>query len=148
LNKQFSLAFNTEIGVGQALGGGTFPVFKNFFAGGLGSVRGFAQGSLGPRDITGNVKGGAKKLVLNGEIYTPFPGAGNDRTLRLYGFVDAGNVFGADEPIGFKDLRSAYGLGVSWSSPMGPLRLAWANPLTRQTGDRISRLQFQIGSTF
>jgi outer membrane protein insertion porin family len=148
LNKQFSLAFNTEIGVGQALGGGTFPVFKNFFAGGLGSVRGFAQGSLGPRDITGNVKGGAKKLVLNGEIYTPFPGAGNDRTLRLYGFVDAGNVFGADEPIGFKDLRSAYGLGVSWSSPMGPLRLAWANPLTRQTGDRITRLQFQIGSTF
>jgi len=73
---------------------------------------------------------------------------GNDRSLRLYGFVDAGNVFGQDEPIRMNELRSSYGAGLSWVSPMGPLRLAIANPVNKQSGDRINRLQFQIGNVF
>ncbi|MEY2622252.1 MAG: hypothetical protein RIT26_2072 [Pseudomonadota bacterium] len=148
LGKLYSLAFNADVGIGQSMGNNAYPVFKNYYVGGLGSVRGFAQGSLGPRDVTGFVTGGPKKLVLNGEFFAPFPGVGNDKSLRLYGFVDAGNVFGHDEPIRMNELRSSYGAGLSWVSPMGPLRLAIANPVNKQSGDRINRLQFQIGNVF
>lgn len=148
MGKKYAFALNADIGIGQGLGNNIYPVFKNFYVGGLGSVRGFAQGSLGPRDVTGFVTGGPKKLVLNGEFYAPFPGVGNDKSLRLYAFVDAGNVFGHDEPIRFNELRSSYGTGLSWVSPMGPLRLAVANPVNKQSGDRITRLQFQIGNSF
>lgn len=148
LGKLYALAFNADVGIGQSMGSHAYPVFKNYYVGGLGSVRGFAQGSLGPRDVTGFVTGGPKKLVLNGEFFAPFPGVGNDKSLRLYGFVDAGNVFGQDEPIRMNELRSSYGAGLSWVSPMGPLRLAVANPVNKQSGDRINRLQFQIGNVF
>ena len=111
-------------------------------------MRGFDQGSLGPRDITGLVVGGTKKIVMNAEVFAPFPGAGNDRTLRLYGFYDAGNVFGENDKFTLNDLRSSVGAGISWVSPMGPLRLAIANPTHKVSGDRIQRLQFQIGTSF
>jgi len=67
-------------------------VFKNYYSGGLGSVRGFDQGTLGPRDATGAILGGTKKITLNTEFMAPFPGAGNDRTLRWFTFIDVGNV--------------------------------------------------------
>lgn len=148
LSKQYTLAFNGELGWGRGLSGRPYPIFKNFYSGGLGSVRGFEQGTLGPRDVTGSSIGGPKKITLNGEVITPFPGAGNDRTLRLFGFVDVGNVFGEDEKLRFGDLRASVGLGVSWLSPIGPLRLAVAQPVRKFAGDRIQRLQFQIGTSF
>jgi len=148
LSKQYSLALNSEIGVGRGLNGQPFPIFKSFFVGGLGSVRGFDQGSLGPRDITGLVIGGAKKMVMNAEFFIPFPGAGNDKSLRMYGFYDMGNVFGENEAIRLAQLRSSYGMGISWVSPMGPLRFAIANPIKHLEGDRIQKLQFQIGTSF
>jgi len=86
--------------------------------------------------------------VLNAEVIAPFPGAGNDRTLRMFGFVDVGNVFGEAEKIDFGQLRASAGVGVSWISPLGPLRLAIAQPVRKFPGDRIQRLQFQIGSSF
>jgi len=149
LNKQFTLAFNGEIGWGQGLNGEEFPVIKNFYSGGLGSVRGFEQGSLGGRYSNSTVAiGGAKKLTLNGELITPFPGAGNDRTLRMFGFVDAGNVFQEKDAYSLQDLRASAGIGVSWISPVGPLRFALAQPLRRGPEDRIQRFQFQIGTAF
>ncbi|MGE0498889.1 MAG: outer membrane protein assembly factor BamA [Ramlibacter sp.] len=148
LNKQFTVAFNGEAGWGKGLGGRAFPVFKNFYSGGLGSVRGFEQGTLGPRDVTGASIGGPKKISLNAEIIAPFPGAGNDRTLRLFGFVDAGNVFGENEKMSFGQFRSSVGMGLSWISPIGPLRLAFARPVKKFAGDRIQKLQFQIGTSF
>ena len=148
LSRQFTLAFNAEAGWGKGLSGRPFPVFKNFYAGGLGSVRGFEQGTLGPRDVTGSSIGGPRKAVLNAEVIAPFPGAGNDRTLRMFGFVDVGNVFGEVEKIDFGQLRASAGVGVSWISPLGPLRLAIAQPVRKFPGDRIQRLQFQIGSSF
>jgi outer membrane protein insertion porin family len=148
LNKQYTLAFNGEAGWGKGLGDRPFPVFKNFYSGGLGSVRGFDQGTLGPKDVTGSSIGGPKKVTLNAEILTPFPGAGNDRTLRLFGFVDAGNVYGETEKIRFGDMRASAGVGLSWISPIGPLRLAIAQPIRKFAGDRIQRLQFQIGTSF
>jgi outer membrane protein insertion porin family len=148
LNKQFTVAFNGEFGWGRGLGASPYPVFKNFFAGGLGSVRGFEQGTLGPRDITGAYLGGPKKLLGAVELQAPLPGAGNDRTLRVFGFMDVGNVFGEQEKYSFKDMRASVGVGLSWISPVGPLRLAIANPVRKQAGDKIQKLQFQIGTTF
>ncbi|GAB4089826.1 outer membrane protein assembly factor BamA [Hydrogenophaga soli] len=148
LNKQFTLAFNTELGWGKGLGGRPFPVFKNFFGGGLGSVRGFEQGTLGSRDITGAFIGGPKKIGFNAELLAPFPGAGNDRTLRLFGFFDVGNVYGETEKVDFKLMRSSVGFGLSWLSPVGPLRIAFANPIRKFAGDKIQKVQFQIGTSF
>ena len=148
LNRQFTLAFNGELGWGKGLADRPFPVFKNFYSGGLGSVRGFDQGTLGPRDVTGSSIGGPRKITLNAEVITPFPGAGNDRTLRLFGFVDVGNVFGEEEKIRFGEMRASAGVGLSWISPIGPLRLAIANPVRKFAGDRIQKLQFQIGTSF
>jgi outer membrane protein insertion porin family len=148
LNKQFTVALNGELGWGKGLNGQPYPLFKNYYSGGLGSVRGFEQGSLGPRDASDLAVGGPKKLTLNAEVIAPFPGAGNDRTLRLYGFVDAGNVFGETEQYRLNDLRVSTGIGISWISPVGPLRIAIATPLRKKPGDRIERLQFQIGTSF
>jgi outer membrane protein insertion porin family len=148
LSKQFTLAFNGEVGWGKGLGGRPFPVFKNFYSGGLGSVRGFEQGTLGPRDVTGATIGGPKKVTLNAEVIAPFPGAGNDRSLRLFGFVDVGNVFGEFEPFRANQLRASTGFGLSWISPIGPLRIAAAHPIKKFPGDRIQKLQFQIGTSF
>ncbi|MEO8390350.1 MAG: outer membrane protein assembly factor BamA [Polaromonas sp.] len=148
LNKQFTVALNGEFGWGKGLSGQPYPLFKNYYSGGLGSVRGFEQGSLGPRDASDLAIGGPKKLTLNAELIAPFPGAGNDRTLRLYGFVDAGNVFGENERFRVNDLRASTGIGISWISPVGPLRIAIATPLRKLPGDRIERLQFQIGTSF
>ena len=149
LNKQFTVAFNGEIGVGTVVGDRPYPVFKNFYGGGLGSVRGFEQGSLGPQDASGTVVGGNRKLNLNAEILTPFPGAGNDRTLRLYGFMDVGSISGPDafNPDA-NSLRSSVGIGISWISPVGPLRLAFSKPVVKFEGDKIQNMQFQIGTSF
>lgn len=148
LSKQFTLAFNTELGWGKGLGGRPFPVFKNFFGGGLGSVRGFEQGTLGSRDITGAFIGGPKKIGFNAELLAPFPGAGNDRTLRLFGFFDVGNVYGETDKVDFGQMRSSVGFGLSWLSPVGPLRIAFANPIRKFAGDKIQKIQFQIGTSF
>ena len=152
LNKQFTAAFNGEVGLGMAVGDRSLPVFKNFYGGGLGSVRGFEQGSLGPKDVSGTVVGGTSKLNLNAELLTPFPGAGNDRTLRLYAFFDVGSVSGPDAGLVINEnsnsLRSSMGVGISWISPVGPLRLAFAKPVKKFGSDKIQSMQFQIGTSF
>ncbi len=148
LNRQYTVALNGELGWGKGLNGQPYPLFKNYYSGGLGSVRGFEQSSLGPRDSSDLATGGPKKVTLNAEVITPFPGAGNDRTLRMYGFVDAGNVFGEKESYSFSGMRVSTGIGVSWISPVGPLRIAFAVPLRKVAGDKIERLQFQIGTSF
>lgn len=152
LSKQYTAALNAEVGVGSASGGRSFPVFKSFYGGGLGSVRGFEQGSLGPKDVSGTVVGGSRKLNVNMEVLAPFPGAGNDRTLRMYGFFDVGMVGGPDGGLAINadasSLRSSVGVGISWISPVGPLRLAFAKALRKFDGDRIQSMQFQIGTSF
>jgi outer membrane protein insertion porin family len=147
LNKQFTIGLNGEAGWGAGLNGQAYPVFKNFYSGGLGSVRGFEQGSLGPYE-SGTAIGGPKKITLNAELIAPFPGAGNDRTLRMFAFVDAGNVFSESANYSLADLRASTGVGISWISPVGPLRLGFAKPLRKEAGDRIQTLQFQIGTAF
>ncbi|NRT57161.1 outer membrane protein insertion porin family [Leptothrix sp. C29] len=148
LSKKLTLGLNAEVGYAKGLGGRDYPVFKNFYGGGLGTVRGFDQNSLGPVDVTGAYLGGTQRLNLNGELYFPFPGVGNDRTLRIFGYLDAGNVWGEDETPTVASLRSSVGLGLSWISPIGPLKLSWGQPVRKFAQDRIQRFQFQIGTAF
>lgn len=149
LSKKYTFAFNTDLGWGQGLNGQDYPLFKNFYVGGLGSVRGFEQSTLGPKSsTTGIYLGGPKKVVFNAEFITPFPGAGNDKTLRMFAFTDVGKAFAQDEKVSFGELRASAGIGLSWISPMGPLRFSYGVPIRQQTGDRIQKLQFQIGTSF
>ena len=145
---KMSLMLNGEVGLGKGYGGKPYPLFKNFYGGGLGSVRAFEQGSLGVIDPTGAFIGGAKKLNLNAEVYFPVPGTGNDKSLRIFAFADAGNVWREDEKIRGDSLRISSGLGLSWISPMGPLKLSWGSPIRAQATDRIQKFQFQIGTAF
>jgi outer membrane protein insertion porin family len=148
LPAKLTFGLNAELGLGQGLGGKPFPIFKNFYGGGLGSVRVFEQGSLGVVDPTGAFIGGAKRLNVNGELYFPVPGTGNDKSLRIFAFADAGNVWREGEPITTDSLRASTGLGLSWISPVGPLKLSWGVPLQATSKDRIQRFQFQIGTAF
>ena len=160
---KFTLMVNAEFGYGAGLGGREYPIFKNFYAGGLGSVRVFEAGSLGPVDVTGSYSGGNRRLNINAEMYLPVPGSGNDKTFRLFGFVDAGGVWaeytklrwdrdskGRDGNLidGPDMLRASAGIGLSWMSPMGPLRLSYGAPIRKYGKDRIEKFQFQIGTAF
>ena len=146
--QKLSLGVNGEVGWGIGQGGRPYPVFKNFYGGGLGSVRVFEQNSLGVIDPTGAYIGGAKKINLNTELYFPVPGTGNDKSLRIFAFADAGNVWRDGEKITGDSLRSSAGFGLSWISPVGPLKLSWGVPLKKLPTDRIQRFQFQIGTAF
>jgi outer membrane protein insertion porin family len=148
LSKKFTFAINSELGYGKGLNGRPYPIFKNFYGGGLGTVRVFDQGSLGPVDVTGAYIGGNKRLNVQSQLYLPVPGAGNDRTFRLFTFLDVGNVWGEFDKVTADSLRASAGLGLSWISPVGPLQLSYGSPVRKQPGDRIQRLQFQIGTAF
>jgi len=148
ITRAFTFGVNAEIGYGRGLNGRPYPIFKNFFGGGLGTVRGFDQGSLGQVDVIGAYIGGSRRFNLNNELYLPVPGANADRTLRIFMYADAGNVWGEDEKVTLKSLRASVGLGVSWISPVGPLKLSYGYPVRKEPNDRIQRLQFQIGTAF
>jgi outer membrane protein insertion porin family len=151
VTKKITAAFNAEFSFGAGLDGIPYPIFKNFYAGGLGSVRGFEQGSLTTakqRELGITATGGTKKLNLNAELLSPLPGGGADKTLRVYAFFDAGGIYGPDESVNLNELRSSVGVGISWISPVGPLRLAFAKPIKQLDNDRIQTMQFQIGTSF
>jgi outer membrane protein insertion porin family len=146
LTSRFTLAFNGEAGVGGAYGGKSFPLFKNFYAGGIGSVRGYDGGSLGPRDANGQALGGTRRINGSIEALAPLPGA--DRTLRALAFVDAGQVWGEGQRIRLGDVRASAGIGIAWISPIGPMKISYALPLRSESIDRLQRFQFQIGTGF
>ncbi|WP_425516267.1 outer membrane protein assembly factor BamA [Polynucleobacter paneuropaeus] len=144
------LSFNGEVGYGQAYGSYPFPITKNYYVGGIGSVRGYAPGSLGPLYYNTNYgtyqpTGGQSKIVTNVEYTVPVPGSGTDKTLRMFTFVDGGNAFGENINL---VLRYSYGLGISWISPLGPLKFSYGIPIKSQPTDNIQRLQFQVGTAF
>ena len=146
LTRSLTFLIGGELGMAGGLGGKPLPFFKNYFAGGPGSVRGYRSFSLGPQDDFGNVLGGNRKATVNSELLFPMPGAANDPTLRLSWFVDGGNVF-----IGgfqFNEMRYSMGLSFFWTSPFGPLRLSYAQPLNDRPTDHIQKLQFTFGTGF
>ena len=144
------LSVNGEIGYGQAYGSNPYPITKNYYVGGIGSVRGYSPGSLGPQYYNTNTgsyqpTGGQSKIVANVEYTVPVPGSGVDKTLRTFAFIDGGNAFGQNLNL---VLRYSYGLGISWISPLGPLKFSYGIPYKSQPTDNIQRLQFQVGTSF
>ncbi len=156
ITRDITLMLNGEFGFGNGYSGSDLPFFRNFYAGGMGSVRGFKSGSLGPHDRYPNDEdalGGDRRLVLNAEFLTPLPGLGLDKSFRFGGFVDAGQVWGTtwdgkDQKMRLSDLRYSMGVSVAWSSPFGPLKFSIAQPLNKKSGDQIERFQFQMGTSF
>lgn len=146
ITNRFTLAFNADLGYGNSYGGKPYPVFKNFYAGGIGSVRGYETASLGPTDEFGTPLGGNRRFSMQIEGLTPMPGG--DRTLRVFSFFDAGQVWGDDESVSFSSLRMSAGLGIAWISPLGPMKFSYSYPLNDKPGDKIQRFQFQIGAGF
>ncbi len=161
LGRAFTFAVNAQVDWAKTYGssGKNFPVIKNMYAGGIGSVRGYEGASLGPRDtLTDTYLGGSRRTVANAQLYLPFPGASRDRTLRWFVFTDLGQVTTTDnsgcpggegnhvaDPCGWK---YSAGLGLSWESPMGPLQLSYGRALNAKDGDQKQAFQFQIGTGF
>jgi outer membrane protein insertion porin family len=149
LSDTFTLLWNVDLGYAKGLGDKPLPFFKNYYAGGPGTVRGFEDFSLGPRDLENNVLGGTRRVVTNLELLFPMPGAAQEKSLRLGAFIDAGQVYAAAQDVDLGLLRSSVGLALSWASPMGPLRLSYATPINEKVGiDRVQRLQFKFGTAF
>jgi len=148
LSRTLTFSLMGDLGYVNGFNNKEVPFFKNFYAGGANSVRGYRSFSLGPQDADGNVLGGTRKLVASAELLFPVPGARGDKSLRLSTFLDAGQVYGADQKFDLGELRYSAGLGLFWSSPFGPLKLSIAQPLNNKHGDRIERLQFTFGSAF
>lgn len=149
LSKTFTLMLNGDVGYGDGYGGHDgLPFYKNFYAGGITTVRGYATSSLGPVDKKYDDErlGGNRKIVGTAEVFWGIPGY--DKALRLGWFVDAGQVFGPGQKIKTDDIRASTGLSLSWISPVGPLKFSVATPLNDKPGDDTETLQFQLGSTF
>ena len=149
ITSYFTLKLNGKLGYGDGYTGQRLPFFKNFFAGGNRTVRGFRVSSLGPRDISFRALGGNKLVVGSAEILFPLPGLQNDRSVRLSGFFDAGTVYG---PGGLfpsvEGMRYSAGISATWISPMGPLKVSIAYPLNDDKNDRLQPFQFQFGQQF
>jgi outer membrane protein insertion porin family len=161
LSKDLTIMLNGQLGYADSYGGKEFPFFKNFYLGGVNTVRGYRQGSIGPvcleNDTTcgsGNLGrntflGGNKQVVANAELFMPVPFLKNDNNqFRLSAFIDAGNVYGLDESINLSTIRYSAGMGVLWVSPFGPLKLVYAVPFNNLSTDRTESFQFQMGQQF
>jgi outer membrane protein insertion porin family len=165
LSRNVTLMLNGEIGIGAGIDGKDLPVFRNFYAGGIGSVRGFDSSALGPKQLNSAGSsfsiGGDKRVVGNAELLFPFPGMGNDKSVRLSAFADIGQVFGpGDDPdnnpatpgrystFSASDLRYSLGMAVTWYSPMGPIKLSLAKAINAANDDKDQMFQFQLGNVF
>jgi len=155
LSRNLVLMLNGELGYAKGLGGQELPYFKNFTAGGPGSVRGYDSDSLGPYEIFNDKivrLGGVRRVVFNAELTLPMPGLGMDKSVRFGPFFDAGQVYGDSKnntsatPEG--PFRMSVGLGAVWISPFGPLKFSIAQPLNKQENDKLQKFQFLMGQTF
>jgi outer membrane protein insertion porin family len=149
LSRTFTLMLNGEAAWAGGYGGKEVPFWKNFYAGGIGSVRGYESSTLGPYDpFTEDYLGGTRRLVGNVEVLFPIPGLGIDKSTRMSAFFDAGQIFGSGEKFSLGELRTSVGLAFSWTSPVGPLRFSLAKALRTRENDQTEMFQFQLGSTF
>jgi len=140
------LMARADLGYGNGLSGKPLPFFKAFFAGGSDSVRGYDTASLGPQDQFGNALGGRRKIVGNLEAFYPI--LKGEKGVRGSVFLDAGQIYANGQQSQFESFRYSAGVGVAWSSPIGPLKFSYAIPLNAREGDRQQRFQFQAGAAF
>jgi outer membrane protein insertion porin family len=158
-----SFRARAELGYGDSYGDTqSLPFFKNFYAGGSTTVRGYRSSTLGPkdvsitRDVNGNITssvelpiGGNRRVLGNLEFFFPVPGMARDnKSMRMSVFVDTGQVYGTGQPLDLGELRYSAGLAFNWFSPVGPLAFSYAKPLNDKPGDRLEGLQFTLGVPF
>jgi len=163
--RQFTIMFNAELAYGRALGDTTaLPPYRQYFAGGPDSVRGFRESRLGPKDNFGRPYGGNIKTVAQTELLLPIPEKWRN-SARFSLFYDIGNVFSdqnivfranpqirppgpldpnfvpAEIDYGFKysELKQAVGVAVQWLAPLGVFRFSYAMPLNDKRGDTLTR---------
>lgn len=149
INSFLTLLLNGEVGTADGYNNKPLPFFKNFYAGGVGSVRGYEPNSIGPRDINGASLGGNSRVILNAELLFPMPGYSTEKSVRLSAFVDGGRVYGVPTAIpGSDGARSSTGLALTWISPVGPLKMSYAWALNDQPADKLQRFQFTLGQIF
>ncbi len=154
LTSRFTVMLNGEAGYADGYGStADMPFFKNFYAGGVNSVRGYKTSSLGtPGTIVtasdGNTYriGGNRRLVGNAELLWSVPGM--EKSFRMGAFFDAGQVYGKGEKLDFAEMRYSTGLSAAWISPIGPLKFSFGVPLNKKEGDKSESFQFQMGTTF
>ena len=127
------------------------PFFENFYAGGVRSVRGFTDNTLGPRAAALGSPyeqpiGGAFKTVGSLEMF--FPSLIDSPAARVSAFLDVGNVYTDFDAFDAETLRASAGVALMWRSPMGPISISYGYPFRKEEGDRTERLQFTFGGTF
>lgn len=156
LAKDFTFRVQAEAGYGNGYGKtDSLPFFENYFGGGTGSIRGFKNNTVGPRDSNGYPFGGSSKIIGNAELFFPVPFMPETKSVRLGTFLDAGSISN-----GFKTNNLKYSVGVSgeWLSPFGALSVSAALPLNAKstttaadgtvTGDQKQMFQFNFGQNF
>jgi outer membrane protein insertion porin family len=150
VSEALTLAMRGEIGYGDGYGDTEkLPFFKNYFGGGVKSVRGYKDYSLGPRDSLDDPLGGNMKLFGSVEVLFPDPLGLAPETVRMGAFVDVGNVYDTDDDsVDIGELRYSTGLSLKWLSPMGPLGFVVALPLNDEGDDETENFQFTFGTAF
>jgi len=149
LTNKLTLLLKGALGYGDSYASTSrLPFFEYYYAGGSSSVRGYRGNSLGPQEGR-NSQGGALKVVGNIELIVPMPFVAEDnRSLRLSGFYDIGNVFTNRRDYDSAELRASTGIALIWMSPIAPLTFSYAFPLNGKEGDELERFQFTLGSFF
>jgi outer membrane protein insertion porin family len=149
LTSRYTFKLQGEVGYGDGFSDTSeLPFFENFFAGGIRSVRGFEDNTLGPRDQNDDPVGGNLKVVGGAELIMPLPFAKESKSVRLSGFVDFGNVYGPDEDFDAGTLRVSTGMAGAWLSPLGPITVSVAVPIKDEPGDDKQIFQFALGAAF
>lgn len=146
LAKDFTFRLLGEVAYGGGYGStDDLPFFEHYFAGGVRSIRGFDDNTLGPRDSRNDPFGGSSKIVGKAELFFPVPFLEDVKSVRIGSFFDAGTV--SD---GFKvsNMRYSVGLSGEWLSPFGALAVSFAIPLNADDDDEEQIFQFSFGSGF
>ncbi len=153
LGAEMTLHSSIKIGYGNSYGdtsGESLPFYKNYYAGGPSTVRGFDSRSLGPVDSgdTPEPLGGNRRIVASMEWLLPAFGSVDTKDKRFGLFVDGGMVFGSDEDYDLGELRYSAGVLFQWYSPVGPMSLSYGVPLNEEEGDDLEKIQFMLGTLF
>ncbi|BAU48184.1 membrane protein [Sulfurifustis variabilis] len=151
ISERTTFKLRAELGYGDGYGeSAQLPFFKNYFAGGSSTVRGFSSRSLGPVDQnTLDPIGGNRRVLGNMELLFPVPGMSADnKAVRMSWFVDGGMVYGPEERFDLGELRYSTGLAFNWFSPVGPLSFSYAFPLNDEPDDDTESFQFTLGVPF
>ena len=149
LTRELTLGLKGNIGYGDGFGEyEQLPFFENFFAGGVRSVRGYEDNTLGPKDSDGDPIGGSFLVVFNAEVIFPIPFVEEAKGVRLSAFFDIGNVFEDYNSFDAGDLRYSVGLAGLWLSPLGPISASLGFPLNAESDDDEQSFQFTVGTFF